>query len=202
MKEKKIFILDHPIVVFALRNLLRSHPEWEVETSINDDLEPIRQEITEVLKPDLIILNLFSRQRNAIWLLNELAKLKPRIYVLLFTENENEWALRAVRLGVFGFVLRKSKPEEILNAVEKAINMEWQLEEFVGKEEKVTPLSCLSERETEIFFYISEGKSSRRISEILGLEIKTIQAHITNIRAKLKMKKDETMLFRATNYLK
>ncbi|MEQ1841213.1 MAG: helix-turn-helix transcriptional regulator, partial [Verrucomicrobiales bacterium] len=64
-----------------------------------------------------------------------------------------------------------------------------------------SPISALTDRELEVFRAIGEGKSSREIAGILGISIRTVDAHRTHIKEKLGLRDAAELSYEAIRWM-
>jgi len=109
---------DHPLILDALQNLFHLEPDVQVLACCRDGeetLQAVRQH-----RPDLLILDLRMPTKDGLAVLQEMCqeKLPTRVVVLTGQLDENE-ALRFMRLGVRGVVLKEMAPQLLVQCVRK-----------------------------------------------------------------------------------
>lgn len=119
----------------------------------------------------------------------------PEIQVLMFTVFEDEDKIfEAIRNGASGYLLKKTPPEEIIEAImelnEGGAPMTASIARKVIQSFQQQPVATqenyhLTSREKEILFSLVEGLSYKKIAEKHFLSISTIRTHICNIYEKL-----------------
>jgi DNA-binding NarL/FixJ family response regulator len=196
-----VAIIDsYPMVVSGTERVLAAEPDIEVVaagTSV-DDILPILAE-----QPvDVVIVGTIARSSDplsplrALWSAIPVAKLQPKL-VLLADELDAYTALRAVKLGVRGTVL-KHMPTHLLPkcvrkvaAGERWIESESHLRAFdhlLAQVEGPRPNHGMSAREAEILRMVAEGRKNREIATSLAIAEGTVKTHVHNLCAKLNTK--------------
>jgi DNA-binding NarL/FixJ family response regulator len=192
----KVFIVDdHPLVRNSLRELIAdTHglcPCGEAE-SCEQALQKIPQ-----ARPDLVILDLGLRGPNGFELLRSLRKSYPRIQVLVLSMlDEDRYALRAIKEGARGYVMKTSSPEEILNSVFEAAHGKLVVSQVVQQQLLADvadphssishPDQILSGREWQVFECLGRGLTIKQSAEQLLISEKTASSYCERIKTKLK----------------
>ena len=192
---KIILVDDHKLVRQGMSSLLNAQPNIEVIGEANDGQEAIK--LIETLSPDIALLDVMMPNLNGI----EAAKIvKQRGFktkIIFLTMHANAaYAVRALQSGGLGYVLKDSDFNEILQAIENAMEgkrylsapisdevLEMLLNSDPGKEDT---LEVLSPREREILQLIAEGNTNATIAEKLTLSVRTVESHRSNIMKKLR----------------
>ena len=200
-KEEKRGILlvdDHPIVRQGLAELIDAEKDLMVcgtAESMNAALEQM-----PTLKPDLVVVDISLKGSNGIELLKNIKVRYPKMKVLMLSmHDEGLYAIRALRAGAAGYIMKQEATEKVIEAARKVLNGEIYLsdkmekkmmQQLVGGRTARTgsPLEDLSDRELEVFNLIGQGKGTRQIAEEMHLSIKTVESHRAHIKEKLGLK--------------
>jgi DNA-binding NarL/FixJ family response regulator len=154
----------------------------------------------EKLKPDLVVLDISLKGSNGIEVLKNIKVRYPKLLVLVLSmHDETLYALRALRAGAAGYIMKQEPAEKVLVSIRQVLNGEISLSENMEKKmmkqlvggraaRTGSPLEDLSDRELEVFRLIGKGYSTRQIAEELHLSIKTIESHRAHIKEKLNLK--------------
>ncbi len=188
---------DHPIVRRGIRQLLEDD-EYErfgvIEEAGNG------KEMFEKLQfcdYNVVILDISLPGRSGLELLGEIVKHKPGISVIIMSiYPEEQYALRALKLGASGYLTKDSAPEELIKAVVKASKGEKYITASLAEKitfnlisEKDVPLhEKLSVRELEVISLLGTGKTLSAIADELSLSPKTISTYRERILSKLNLK--------------
>jgi len=191
---------DHPIVANGIQQLINRESDLKVCQSVHDAETAIRMIDKE--NPDIIIVDISLKgSTNGIDLIKSLKKRYPRIKALVLSmHDENLYAERAIKAGAKGYIMKNDLTDNIVKAIRNILNGNLYLSEtitskllnnIVNKEEKKEEeeeISKLSDREFEVFQYISKGTKSISIAKEMNISIKTVEAHKLRIRNKLNLK--------------
>lgn len=196
-KLKRVLIVDdHPVLRKGLGRLIDSKNEFTVCGETGNAAEAM--ELIRKLAPDLAIIDIGLPGTNGIELTKAIRKEFPQLAVLVLSVHEEElYALRALRAGAMGYIVKQDAIENITAALREvsqgrryvsavlsgiALNPNGELID------NTDPTAVLSDRELEIFELIGKGHEVHEISSALGLSPKTVETHRTNIKDKLKLK--------------
>lgn len=146
---------------------------------------------------DLVILDLSLPDRSGLQLLADLKREHPDVPVIVLSMHaEDEYAVRALRIGASGYVTKESAPEELIVAVQKVIRggryMTPALAEkiaftYASPAAQEKPHHALSERELEILQLIGAGKSLKEIAHMLQLSVKSVSTYRARVLEKMTM---------------
>ncbi len=188
---------DHVLIREGLKRIISTASDIAVVEEAADGNEAL-QKILDT-NCDIALLDISMPGLSGIEILQQLKKTEkyqsPRI-IILSVYPEDQYAERALREGAFGYLLKKSKPDELLSAIrtvyrgEKYIsrtfaqNLALALEIGVSK----LPHETLSHREYQVMCMIGMGKTVREIAEELSIGVKTVGTYHTRILEKMGMK--------------
>jgi DNA-binding NarL/FixJ family response regulator len=185
---------DHTLVRAGIRGLLQGLPGVEVVGEAEDGHEALR--LAEVLRPDVVLLDIGMPGLNGLEVAGRLAALDPSIRVLILSmHTSEEYVLRALRAGCAGYLLKRSAVSELEVAVRAVARGETYLSPAVSKQVvddyvgrtggAADPIDALTPRQREILQLVAEGNTSKEIAERLGLSFKTVEAHRAQIMERL-----------------
>ncbi len=198
MKPFRILIADdHEIVRRGIRTLLQGHEGWEIVAEAVDGVDAVTKAMQ--LKPELVLLDIKMPRLNGLEATRQILQQEPRTLVLVLTVDESEHVFReALKAGAKGF-LRKSDAARRLRAAVEALQ---RGQMFVTSQTQEDPLegrllerssvalarvgrNRLTPRELEIVQFLAQGKTSKEVSALLGISVKTTETHRSNIMRKL-----------------
>lgn len=151
------------------------------------------------LQPDVILMDLHMPRLNGVEATARIVQSSPHIGVLVLTMMEEEDSVfAAVRAGARGYLLKGARRSEILRSIEAVGAGEVifgpgiadrMMQYFRGVRTKPTvdAFPQLTERERVILGRIAEGLENAQIARELGLSVKTVRNHTSNIFAKLQV---------------
>ncbi len=198
MERIRVLIADdHPLFREGLHGLLDSIAETEVVGEATTGVEAIQK--AKAMQPDVILMDIKMPGINGIEATREIVAASPHISILMVTMLEDdESVFAAMRAGARGYVLKGANQAEILRAIRAVASGEAIFGPGIGKRvlgffSAVRPTVSsrvfpeLSERETELLALIAQGRSNQEIAEQLGLTLKTVRNHVSNIFSKLQV---------------
>lgn len=97
-------------------------------------------------------------------------------------------AVRAMKNGAFDFLCKPVRVSEMIEAVTRAYNYYYDVEDDIDDEleETEASISRLTGRERQVLDHVVDGLSSREIAEELGVSTKTVEAHRARINDKMR----------------
>lgn len=146
---------------------------------------------------DLVILDLSLPDRSGLQVLTDLKREQPELPVIVLSMHaEDEYAIRALRIGASGYVTKESAPEELVAALQKVMRggryMTPTLAEKIAFS-YASPATAekahhsLSERELEVLQLIGAGKSLKEIAAMLSLSVKSVGTYRARVLEKMAM---------------
>jgi DNA-binding NarL/FixJ family response regulator len=188
---------DHSIVRSGLRKVIDAKPDMAVVAEAEDGAEAVEKALTEDV--DLVILDVSMPRKTGIQAAAELHKRKPELRVLMLSMYDSEQFLfEALKAGASGYVLKSGADTDIVDAVRAAMRGDSYLypsavtamvRDYVergGRGEE--QFDILTPRELEVLKLIAEAHTSKEISKMLWISIKTVERHRQNILDKLGMR--------------
>ena len=200
---------DHVIVLDGLEQLFRLEPELEVvarSTTAEAAVKAVQEH-----RPDVLVLDLVMPGHDGMWVLRELSELNlPTRTVLLTAHVEENRLVEAIRLGVWGIVLKEMAPRMLMECVRKVYGGEKWLEQqavtramerMQKRESEIDRLTrLLTPRELEIVRLASEGLRNKEIGERLSITEGTVKIHLHNIYEKLGVTGRSQLILYATKH--
>jgi len=197
MNRVRILIADdHELVRRGLRSTLEERPGWEVVGEAGDGEEAVRQSLK--LKPDLLVLDVNMPKQNGLEVARVLKERAPKIRVLVLTVHDSAQVVREImQAGAKGYLLKSEAGKDLPTAVETVMQDQpfltpsvtnIVLDTFLRSPEKPPaaepPPVPLSARETEITKLLAQGHSNKDVARQLGISVKTVDTHRTNLMRK------------------
>lgn len=168
----------------------------------------------EELAPDLVLVDISLEGGDGIELIKSLkAKYEDLPLLVISMHNEALYAERALRAGALGYVMKNESARTVRSAIFKVLGGDVFLSEKMSasvltkmvsgkKDEPVSPVDQLSDRELQVFQMLGEGKSSRQIAEELSLTIPTIHSFRTRIKEKLRFQNATELVLNANQWVR
>ncbi len=210
--KTKIFLVDdHPIFRHGLCRFIEGEPDLEVcgeAASTALALDGLRR-----IKADLVVVDISLPGANGLELIKHLRAEHPEISIMAVSAHDEQvYALRALRAGAVGYVMKTEAEATFMEAVRKVLSGGVYVSPAFGDQliYKVarsegdparSPLEALTDRELEVLQLVGEGKSSRQIAEDLHLSVKTIESHRLHIKEKLHLETSNDLVRFALDFV-
>jgi DNA-binding NarL/FixJ family response regulator len=149
------------------------------------------------LKPDVVLMDLNLPQMSGIECIRRLKEHLPTTPVIVLTVYEDsEHIFRALKAGACGYLLKRSEPEEVLDAIRDARDggspMSSQITRRVvlsSHERAKGPDEIkLTDRENEILSFLSKGFANKEIADKMNISVPTVRTHLRHIYEKLHVR--------------
>jgi DNA-binding NarL/FixJ family response regulator len=196
---KRIVIVDdHPLFRKGLQELIHSDGSFAVCGEAANAAEGM--DVIRKLHPDLVIVDLSLPGTNGIELIKNIRAEFPELPILVLSmHDESLYALRAMRAGANGYVMKHEAMANVIQAIHEVFSGRPYLSPAMaaqvitkfahrraeGEEDAV---ERLSDRELEILELIGKGNEVRQIAKLLNLSPKTVETHRAHIKDKLDLK--------------
>ena len=186
---------DHEIVRHGLRDILTTRLGKVAVSEAKDAGEAINLLIKEDW--DLVLLDINMPGRDGLEVLEEAKRLRPKTPVLVLTAYpEEQFALRAFKVGASGYLTKQSATDELVTAVQRILagskyvtaSLAERLAVNLGGSDVQAPHEALSNRELQVLRLIAVGKSIKETAAELALSEKTVATYRTRISEKAGLK--------------
>ena len=186
---------DHALLRQGVRRLLEDDPAFEVVAEAANASEALK--LVLEFRPDLILLDIGMPGMSSFEAGRLIAERCPGTRIVYLTMHEDEeYVLQALRSGASGYLVKDTPAPKLLQALKDVYGGERSLSpEVLGKLEDVRlrdqqlrprPRSTtLTPREREVMKLLAEGHTARQSAGLLGVSIKTVEAHKFNLMRKL-----------------
>lgn len=186
---------DHSMVREGIKQILELDGDIVVNAEAGNGKECI--EILDDKETDVLLLDINMPNMNGLQVLQYLREKQTNVKVLILTiHNEIEYLLRAVEIGVEGYVLKDSDSAILKKAI-FSINMgdtyiQPELTPILKKrlDDKALNLNTndsLTKREIEVLKLLAEGLFNKEIAYTLNISEKTVKNHVSNIFKKINV---------------
>lgn len=183
---------DHSMIREGLKQLLELEGDIQVIGEASNGLECIK--LINELHPDVVLLDINMPNMNGLQVLEKLRSANSKQKVLILTiHNEVEYLMKAIDIGVNGYVL-KDADSAILKKAIITVNhgdeyidttMIPQMKEKLFVKKTIDNDDKLTKREVEILKLLAEGLFNKEIAYKLSISEKTVKNHVSNIFKKI-----------------
>jgi DNA-binding NarL/FixJ family response regulator len=211
-KTRILIVDDHPLFCEGLRRVIDRHPALAVCGEAPDAASAMKA-VAE-LKPDLALVDISLEKTNGIDLIKSLKTNHEEMPILVVSmHDESLYAERALRAGAQGYIMKNQPIKTVRDAIFKVLAGDIFLSEKMStsvlarlllgkKDQPVSSVEQLSDRELEVFQMLGEGKSSRQIAEDLNLTIPTIHSFRNRIKEKLQFRNSTELTLHAMQWVR
>ena len=180
-----------------VREGLRRILEFDGEIQVIDEADNGEECIKKIRssKPDIVLLDINMPVMNGIEALQEIRKKKLKTKVIILTvHNEIEYLLRAVDIGIDGYVLKDSDAHELIRAVTSVYEGDKFIQpslipllnsKLIARDLDAERLEQLSKREIDVLKLVAVGMFNKEIGVELGISERTVKNHLSSIFKKI-----------------
>ncbi|MHC8328024.1 response regulator [Pseudomonas sp. LB1P83] len=194
-----LLVDDHSLIRAGVRALVLDIPGYAVIGEANDGSQLL--EMVEKLSPDIVLLDISMKQTGGLEALQRLKRVRPQSKVLILSmHTDPALIMQALESGAHGYLLKDTTATELEHALDALRNNERYLSPAIAhtvinqaliRNQKHQPEPAdshnLTARQLEILRLIVRGKSTREIANGLGLSIKTVETHRSQIMKRLQI---------------
>jgi DNA-binding NarL/FixJ family response regulator len=197
VKTIKILLADdHAFVRQGTRELLEQQQDLEVIAEADNGRQAVQLALKQ--RPDVVVMDFAMPELNGIEATRQIKSVAPGIKILVLTAYDSEqYVFAFLEAGAAGYLLKDVSVDELVKAI-RAVNAGESMlhpaiarkviNHFSQSEQKQSTgdlLEQLTDREVEVLHLAAKGMSNRDISRALGISIRTVQTHLSNIFNKL-----------------
>ncbi len=188
-----LLVDDDALIRAGLRAVLDAQPDITVLGEAADGSEVVPAAVR--WRPDVVLMDVRMPRVDGIQatrLLLERLDRPPKVLVVTTFEND-EYVYEALQAGAHGFLLKRARPEQIVEAVRVVARGDSllfpqavrRLAASYGRAEQRLPGPRLTDREAEVLTLMAEGLSNAEIAARLVLGVETIKTHVGAVLGKL-----------------
>lgn len=189
-----LIVDDHPAFRRGLELMLSDVDDIEVVAQAASGEEAV--ELAVQATPDVVLMDLRMPGLDGIESTRRLKRLHSSLSVVVLTMFEDDASVfAAMRAGARGYVLKGADQDEIERAVRAAAAGEAifgpaiadrVIRHFAqGGDHPRSTFPSLTQRECEVLSLIANGKGNAAIAHELGINLKTVRNHVSNVFTKL-----------------
>jgi RNA polymerase sigma factor (sigma-70 family) len=198
-RVRVLLVDDDDLMRAGLRSVLSSDETIEVVGEAGDGrvaLEEIRK-----ARPHLVLMDIRMPDLDGIAATREVLAAEPEVKVVVLTTfEEDDYIFEALSAGASGFLLKRTKPEELIAAIHTVAEGDSLLSPSVTRRVidrmAAQPAAALSgarleeltPREREVLELVARGLSNREIADEFVIEESTVKTHVKRILMKLGLR--------------
>lgn len=189
---------DHKIVREGLVKLLEARSDFTVIGEASDGEEAVQMVLEK--QPDVVIMDIWMPRLSGIDATRRIGKQGSHAKILVLSMHESRTYVEEVlRAGASGYIVKNSASSDLLQAIDAVRSgasylspaITQQVVDAIARPGDSSPsgVAMLTDREREVLQLIAEGLSSKEIANMLGVSLKTIDSHRSNLMEKLDIHK-------------
>lgn len=194
MEKIRVMITDdHSLIREGLKQLLEFDGSIEVVGEASNGVECLKK-LSEC-NPEVLLLDINMPEKNGIEVLKQMKADDSKIKVLILTvHNEMDYLMKAVDIGVDGYILKDSESAELKKAIRAVKNGENYIQpslipalnsQLLSRDTDKDKISSLTNRELEVLVQVANGMFNKEIATNLNISERTVKNHISNIFKKI-----------------
>lgn len=186
---------DHAMIREGIKRLLEFDSDIKVIAEAGDGEECLS--LLQEAVPDVLLLDINMPKKNGIEVLQQIKNDKLDIKVLMLTvHNEVEYLIKAVDIGVDGYILKDSESSELKKAILAVVNGENYIQpslipalnsRLISRDTDKDKMEQLTKRELEVLIKVASGMFNKEIALSLNISERTVKNHISNIFKKIQV---------------
>jgi two-component system response regulator DegU len=192
----KIMIADdHSMIREGLKSLLELEGDIQVVAEAEDGVDCLEK--LKICTPDVLLLDINMPRKNGLEVLQTLKYSKSKVKVLVLTvHNEVEYLMKAVDIGVDGYILKDSESAELKKAIFSIVEGENYIQpslipslnsKMIEKNRDEGKIESLTKRELEVLKLLAVGMYNKEVAEKLNISERTVKNHVSNIFKKIEV---------------
>lgn len=184
---------DHSMIREGLKQLLEFDGSIEVVGEASNGVECLEK--LEECNPEVLLLDINMPEKNGIEVLKKMKEENIEIKVLILTvHNEMDYLMKAVDIGVDGYILKDSESSELKKAIKAVRDGENYIQpslipalnsQLLSRDTDKDKISFLTNRELEVLVQVANGMFNKEIATNLNISERTVKNHISNIFKKI-----------------
>jgi DNA-binding NarL/FixJ family response regulator len=198
MPVKVLLVDDDDLMRAGLRAMLSSDETIDVVGEAHNGRHALDRVIA--LRPDLVLMDVRMPDLDGIAATEQILATNPEVKVVILTTFEqDDYIFGALAAGASGFLLKRTRPEELLAAVHTVAAGDSLLSPSVTRTvigrvarqplpSTSASLQELTPRERDVLKLIAKGYSNHEIADALVIEESTVKTHVKRILMKLHLR--------------
>jgi DNA-binding NarL/FixJ family response regulator len=180
-----LIVDDHPVLRAGVAAMIGNHDDMIVVGEASDGAEALVQ--FRALRPDVVVMDLQMPGMNGVEATAAIRSEAPSAKILVLTTYAGDvQAVRALRAGATGYLLKNSLRAQMVEAIRRVHDGKRHIDPEVTEQIALHVTDePLSDREVEVLELVAAGYSNKQAAAALGLAEETVKAHLKNTFSKL-----------------
>jgi two-component system, NarL family, response regulator len=176
---------DHPLILAGIGAVIAEQPDMTLVAEANDGIEAVT--LFKQHRPDVVLIDLQMPRMNGLAAIADIRIRAPETRILVLTTFRGDMqALRAIKAGATGYLLKTMIRKELVTAIREIHAGRRYIAAEVALELSVRTIDeALSPREVEVIGEVAAGRDNKQVAQRLGVTEETVKTHMKNILAKL-----------------
>lgn len=176
---------DHPVLREGLATMIGSQTDMSLIAEAGSGAQGIA--LFEEHRPDVTLMDLRLADMNGIDAIERIRAFDPAARIIVLTTYLGDvQALRALKAGAMGYLLKASLRRELLDTIRAVHAGQRRVPPEVAQElARHAPNDALTEREIQVLKLIAQGLSNKLVADRLSITEDTVKGHVRNILSKL-----------------
>lgn len=193
MAVKVMITDDHSLIREGLKQLLELEGDFQVIAEACDGIECMEKLKDQI--PDVLLLDINMPRMNGLEVLQKIKDEKIDVKILVLTvHNEVEYLLKAVDIGINGYLLKDSESSELKKAILSVVDGEDYIQpslipvlnaKMIDRDMDSEKIEKLTKRELEVLKLLAVGMYNKGVVDELHISERTVKNHVSSIFKKI-----------------
>lgn len=193
MAVKVMITDDHSLIREGLKQLLELEGDFQVIVEACDGIDCMEKLKEQI--PDVLLLDINMPRMNGLEVLQKIKDEKIDVKILVLTvHNEVEYLLKAVDIGINGYLLKDSESSELKKAILSVVDGEDYIQpslipvlnaKMIDRDMDSEKIEKLTKRELEVLKLLAVGMYNKGVADELHISERTVKNHVSSIFKKI-----------------
>lgn len=201
---------DHSLIREGLKQLLELEGDFQVIAEACDGIDCMEKLKEQI--PDVLLLDINMPRMNGLEVLQKIKDEKIDVKILVLTvHNEVEYLLKAVDIGINGYLLKDSESSELKKAILSVVDGEDYIQpslipvlnaKMIDRDMDSEKIEKLTKRELEVLKLLAVGMYNKGVADELHISERTVKNHVSSIFKKIDVSdRTQAVVFAIRNNL-
>jgi DNA-binding NarL/FixJ family response regulator len=176
---------DHPLLRKGIASLVNAEPDLKLVAEASNGKEAI--DAFRSHRPDVTLMDLQMPEVDGLEAIDAIRREFPEARIVVLTTYSGDTrALRALKAGARGYILKGHVHKELLDTIRAVHAGQKRIPPEIAAELADHAIDdALTEREIDVLRLIADGNANKQIADHLSIGEATVKSHVTNILSKL-----------------